>query len=275
LTALSSRHSSESRAKPVILRRWARFFFSLTIVLLIRTALTQRDGEDVSPAQGLPFAFRLASLTPNGFPTGRLHGTVKIESKIQPRSLAINLYSRRGGPPVPAKVTVPPNELENVVLYLEGDFNLAEAHSKRPPEPDEASLTIRQVNETFVPHVLALQTGSTVRFPNGDPFFHNVFSLSGAKSFDLGRYPKNQVRSVRFDRPGIVKIFCHIHSHMNAVILVFDHPYFSVADGKGNFFMNHLPIGSYTLVAWHERLKPQKKFLRIQPGVNPGVDLVL
>lgn len=210
----------------------------------------------------------------NGFPTGTVQGTVRIESKIQPRSLAVNLYARRGGPPVPAKPLAPVNELENVVLYLEGDFKSNDRPATRR-RAEETELVIRQVNETFVPHVLAIQAGSTVHFPNGDPFFHNVFSLSGAKSFDLGRYPKNQVRSVRFDRPGIVKVFCHIHSHMNAVILVFDHPYFSTADGKGNFSLSQLPIGTHTLVAWHERLKPQKKSVRIQPGANPGIDFVL
>jgi plastocyanin len=261
-------------AKSVIVSAWARFLLSLAVVSS-GTALALKDSENAAPGPTLPLAFPAATSAANGFPVGVLHGTVRIESKIQPRSLAVNLYSRRGGPPVPAKVTAPVNELENVVLYLEGDFKLAESHANRPAVADQAAPTIRQVNETFIPHVLAVRAGSTVHFPNGDPFFHNVFSLSGVKSFDLGRYPKNQVRSVRFDRSGIVKVFCHIHSHMNAVILVFDHPYFSIADGKGNFSMNQLPAGSHTLVAWHERLKPQKKSLRIQPGTNPAVDFVL
>ena len=217
----------------------------------------------------------LAGAAPNGFPTGTLRGMVKIESKIQPKSLAINLYSRRGGLPVPVKVVAPVNELENVVVYLEGDLKTLARNPDSRPLAEDAEPTIRQVNETFIPHVLPIQAGSTVHFPNGDPFFHNVFSLSGAKSFDLGRYPKNQVRSVKFDRAGVVKVFCHIHSHMNAVILVFDHPYFSVADAQGNFVMSQLPIGNYTLVAWHERLKPQRKVLRIQPGSNPAIDFVL
>lgn len=208
----------------------------------------------------------------NGFPTGGVRGTVRIESKIQPRSLAVNLYSRRGGPPIPAKPSAPASERENVVLYLEGDFK-TDGLTASLPRGDES--VIRQVNETFVPHVLPIQSGSTVYFPNGDPFFHNVFSLSGAKSFDLGRYPKGQVRSVKFSRPGIVKLFCHIHSHMNAVIVVFDHPYFCVADAKGAFVMARLPAGQHTVVAWHERLKPQKKTVRVEPGENSTVDFVL
>jgi plastocyanin len=198
---------------------------------------------------------------------------VRIESKIQLRSHAINFYSRRGGPAVPPKPTAPVNELENVVVYLEGPVKAGEAPPPRRSEGIEP--TIRQVNEAFVPQVLAIQTGQTVHFPNGDPFFHNVFSLSGARSFDLGRYPQNQVRSVKFNRPGIVKVFCHIHSHMNAVIRVFDHPYFSKAGGDGTFSIAYVPEGTYTLVAWHERLKLKRQVIRVQPGENALINFVL
>jgi len=142
-----------------------------------------------------------------------IHGTVRIESKIQSKSLALNLYSRRAVSSANKKPQLPTNELENIVLYLEGRFSGSY-------DPPEANPVISQADETFLPHVLPVICGTTVNFPNGDPFFHNVFSLSSAKSFDLGRYPKYQIRSVRFDRPGIVKVFCHIHSHMSAVVLV-------------------------------------------------------
>ena len=197
-----------------------------------------------------------------------IRGMVRIESKIQSKSLALNLYLRRGISAANQKSQPPTNEVENVVLYLEGRF----ADSYDPPEKNPVIL---QADETFVPHVLPVIRGTTVTFPNGDPFFHNVFSLSSAKSFDLGRYPKDHVRSIRFDRPGIVKVFCHIHSHMSAVVLVFDHPYFTEADAEGRFRMDNIPPGTYELVAWHERLKPQRQALSLQAGAEVRIDLVL
>ena len=80
-----------------------------------------------------------------------------------------------------------------------------------------------QRNETFVPHVLAITTGTTVDFPNTDRIYHNVFSLSKTRPFDLGPLRGRPLQPVRFDRPGIVRVFCDIHSHMNAFILVFGH----------------------------------------------------
>jgi plastocyanin len=109
-----------------------------------------------------------------------------------------------------------------------------------------------QRNETFVPHLLAITVGTTVDFPNNDRTYHNVFSLSKARRFDLGRYAAGRSKAVRFDRPGIVRVFCDIHAHMNAFILVFNHRYFSVADTEGRYEIDRVPPGTYTLVAWVE-----------------------
>jgi hypothetical protein len=111
-----------------------------------------------------------------------------------------------------------------------------------------------QQNEAFVPHVLAIAAGSTVDFPNNDRTYHNVFSLSEARSFDLGRYAAGRSKSVRFDRPGIVRVFCDIHSHMSAFILVFGHRYFSVADEAGRYRLIDVPPGTYTVKVWNEAL---------------------
>lgn len=109
-----------------------------------------------------------------------------------------------------------------------------------------------QRNETFVPHVLAIVAGTTVDFPNNDRTYHNVFSLSKAKSFDLGRYAAGKSQPVTFDQPGIVRVFCEIHSHMSAFILVFAHRYFAVTDSDGRYRLDNVPPGTYTVAVWNE-----------------------
>mgnify|MGYP005810504521 CR=1 FL=1 len=139
-----------------------------------------------------------------------------------------------------------PAERRQAVVYLESAPH--PAFESVPPE----RASMKQQGERFVPHVLAIPAGSVVDFPNGDPFFHNVFSLSKPRKFDLGRYPRGQSRSVRFDEPGIVRVFCDIHSHMSAFILVFGHRFFAVTDESGRYRIDGVPPGRWTLVAWYE-----------------------
>ena len=131
---------------------------------------------------------------------------------------------------------------------------------------------MRQEDLTFVPHILAIPRGTTVEFPNGDGIFHNVFSLSKASSFDLGRYPKGSSRSVRFEQPGIVKVFCHIHSDMSGVILVLDNAFFAVPDETGHYAIEGVPPGEYRVMAWHERARPLERTVRIRSGQDSVAD---
>ncbi len=133
------------------------------------------------------------------------------------------------------------------VVYLEEAPRGAFAREERRARMD-------QRNETFVPHILAVTTGTTVDFLNNDRTYHNVFSLSRTRPFDLGRYAAGQSKPVRFDRPGIVRVFCDIHSHMSAFILVFAHRYFAVTDATGAYRLDDVPPGSYTVAIWHESL---------------------
>ncbi|MCA1651283.1 MAG: hypothetical protein LC753_13740, partial [Acidobacteria bacterium] len=137
---------------------------------------------------------------------------------------------------------------------------------------DEVRARIDQRNETFVPHVLAIVAGTTVNFPNNDETYHNVFSLSKSRSFDLGRYAAGRSKSVRFDRPGIVRVFCDIHSHMSAFILVFAHRFFAVTDDDGRYRIEHVPPGSYTVIAWNEALPPDARRVAV-PDAGGDVEL--
>lgn len=139
-------------------------------------------------------------------------------------------------------------------------------------EDRDARATLDQRQETFVPHLLAITVGTVVDFPNSDRTYHNVFSLSKARRFDLGRYATGRSKSVRFDRPGIVRVFCDIHSHMNAFILVFSHRYFSVTDADGRYEIDNVPPGSYTLVAWVEGSIRDTRALQVTPE-SRGIEL--
>jgi plastocyanin len=132
-----------------------------------------------------------------------------------------------------------------------------------------------QRNETFVPHVLAIMTGTTVDFPNSDAFYHNVFSLSKPARFDLGRYATGRSRSVRFDKPGIVRVFCDIHSHMNAFILVFSHPFFTLTNAEGRYSLENVPSGTYNVIAWNEGTASEPKPVTIPDGGVAELDFTL
>jgi len=140
---------------------------------------------------------------------------------------------------------------------------------------DPGRAIMDQRNETFVPHVLAITTGSTVDFPNSDRIYHNVFSLSRTKSFDLGRYAVGRSKSVRFDRPGIVRVFCDIHSHMNAFILVFNHRFFSMTDAEGRYRIDNVPPGAYNVIAWNEGLASDPKPVVVPDGMTTELDFAL
>ena len=122
--------------------------------------------------------------------------------------------------------------------------------------PTPGHFEILQENKRFLPRILPMPVGSTVDFPNLDPFFHNVFSLFDGKRFDLGLYEAGTSRSSRFDRPGISYLFCNIHPDMVAVIVAVETNLFGLTDALGTFRMEAVPPGEYQLHVWHERLRP-------------------
>ena len=131
---------------------------------------------------------------------------------------------------------------------------------------EEPRPRLDQRSETFVPHVLPIVAGTTVDFPNNDRTYHNVFSLSKTKTFDLGRYAAGRSKAVKFDKPGIVRVFCDIHSHMSAFILVFAHRYFALTDEDGRYHIDNVPPGQYTVVAWNEAMPSETGIAQVPEG---------
>jgi plastocyanin len=135
---------------------------------------------------------------------------------------------------------------------------LAPVETGRVPEvSDKRTATILQRDKRFTPHVLAIQVGTTVDFPNNDPIFHNAFSSFDGQIFDIGLYPPGKSRSVEFRRPGVVRVFCNIHPMMSAVIAVLPTPWFATTDKRGGFELPDVPPGEYRLEAFHERALPE------------------
>lgn len=197
--------------------------------------------------------------------TGVITGRVELRRPARPAIRRPNVSDLAMAPPRG------PVEAYPSVVYLEtaprGAFEGREGGRAR----------MDQRNETFVPHVLAITVGTTVDFPNNDATYHNVFSLSRTRPFDLGRYAAGQSKSVRFDHPGIVRVFCDIHSHMNAFILVFSHRFFSVTDAENRYRIEGVPPGTYTVVVWNE-LVPRlvsKEVVVPEAGGSVAVDFTL
>jgi plastocyanin len=125
------------------------------------------------------------------------------------------------------------------------------------PVPKPVDAVLRQKNKAFEPHLLVVTKGSTVQFPNLDPWFHNVFSMFNGKKFDLGLYEAGTTRTVHFDREGVSYIFCNIHPEMSAVVVVVSSPYYGASTKSGDFSIAGVPPGRYTLHVWAENSSPE------------------
>lgn len=157
----------------------------------------------------------------------------------------------------------------NVVVYLDGFA----PGTQFPPPTQEGRMLQRR--KRYVPYILPVQVGSTVRFPNEDDIFHNVFSYSQTKKFNIGRYPKGPGKTEVFDKVGRVRVFCDIHSFMKANILVLSSPHFVLPDRTGKYRLSGAPSGTYWVTAWHDRLKLAQKRITMKPGETLKVDLTI
>jgi plastocyanin len=142
-----------------------------------------------------------------------------------------------------------------------------------PVQPVQTEITTS--NKAFSPHVLVVPVGSTVAFPNHDPFNHNVFSLSEEQPFDLGLYGRGDTRSVRFTRAGIIRVYCNVHAQMSALVVVRDGPQYTQPAGDGSFTLGQVPVGRYLLRAWHERTEGTSQPLEVPASGLTGVTVQL
>lgn len=172
----------------------------------------------------------------------RTHAAGVIEG-IVPLTQSTAPAATSGRYQIKASGAIAPPQPATAIVYLEGSFPTAPATNTAP--------IMAQKDFQFSQSVLAVQKGATVQFPNMDDDYHNVFSYSKPRRFDLGRYQKHeQPPAVKFDQPGLVKLYCEIHEHMRASILVLDTPHFVTTDTNGVFRLTNIPPGQYTLKAW-------------------------
>ena len=204
----------------------------------------------------------VAPETAVGAAMGRIEGTVRL---VAPPGAPIpsGAYPSRRVSRAPQRVS----EIGNVVVYLKDAPRAATLPAIRAQ--------MRQEDEGFVPRLVAVTRGSTVEFPNADPYFHNVFSLSRGATFDLGRFPSGESRARTFSRPGLVKVYCHLHSQMSASIMVFDHPHFAIPETDGHFALTDVPGGEYRLSAWHERIGESAKSIVVEAGRTVRIEFAL
>lgn len=146
-----------------------------------------------------------------------------------------------------------------------------------PSAPPATPLTLEMATEgkQFVPHLVVIPRGSTVNFPNHDPFNHNVFSLSAERVFDLGLYGRGESKSAEFPREGVIRVYCNVHAQMRGLVVVPGSALFTRPGADGSFRLENVPPGDYVLHAWHERTAPLEQALRVTASAPPPVTLVL
>ncbi len=176
---------------------------------------------------------------------GEVRGRVEVRSRVSDSGGSpSSAYGHGGAFEARAEPRPDFSEAQSVVLYVE-------VKGFSTPSPPAAHPQLVQRAKTFIPPVLPVLVGTTVDFPNEDKIYHNVFSYGSVKRFDLGRYPTGSSRSVTFDKPGLVKVFCEIHKDMAAYILVLETPFFAVPDREGEFVLRDLPPGRHLIKVWH------------------------
>lgn len=200
-------------------------------------------------------------------------GTILIKKKLTKPSVtaSVSVYQRGATIQLGKDVEQDPiaYERSRVVIYLEGPVPAGQS----PSAP--ATQQIEQLDRRFSPDMVVVPVGSTVSFPNMDPIFHNIYSLSKPKSFDLGSYDKGETRKVTFPKPGIVEIYCHLHPNMAATVVVTPNHWYARPDRNGQYRIPDVPPGQYTIVAWHRSAGFFRKTVVIEDGHDVAADFFI
>jgi plastocyanin len=203
---------------------------------------------------------------------GTIVGTVRAEGKTGEQAAdSGGAYARRK---YKFAERVNYAEMRDFVVYIKGPVGTNAVLAPSKPVVVNTS-RILQDGAAFTPHVLPIIAGTTVEWPNNDQIFHNVFSISDPKAFDLGLYKAPEEKKVTFDKAGRVDVFCSIHANMHCVVLVLENPYFTAADDHNHYSISNVPPGTYQLTAWHERMPPQVKEVTVPETGDMKVDFVL
>jgi plastocyanin len=201
-------------------------------------------------------------------------GTVIVERRltrrnVTPRSpaysrgVAVDLSSEKS----PPSEALDPLSFErtHVVVYIEG----------KGPVDKPVTAEIEQKDRQFSPDLVVAPVGSTISFPNMDAIFHNVFSLSKPKSFDLGNYSKGQTRTETFPVPGVVFVYCHLHTNMSATIVITPNQWSAKPDAAGNFKLPNIPPGKYTIIAWHKTAGTFRQTVVVSGDQPPAIKFLI
>jgi len=189
-----------------------------------------------------------------------IEGMVRLPKAIPPPAMPSRYQNK-----TPGRVGPPPPPV--AVVYLEGQFPAG------PNTNPGGKAEMEQKHFQFGSRVLPVRTGSVVEFPNRDEGDHSVYSNSDPKTFDLGRYRKNEkATAILFDKPGMVQLYCEIHPHMRATILVLDSPFFVTTDAQGKYRLANLPAGKYKLKAWVNEKVVWEKPVVLEETTNLRVD---